>query len=286
MRSVSLAPGLELIDLALFLPRMRALAIADIHLGIEDALKDEGVLVPRQHLAQVQQRLERIFKELAVTPSEPLQKIIINGDLRHQFGPLSRVEHKESKEFLRWLANWTEQIVLVEGNHDGSLKHFANERITVTKRYSEGDCWFVHGDEALTPRLRLDRPSSPASGWRRQSPRAACPKGGVRAWLVIGHEHPAVGLRDPVTGRTEVYKCFLVGTFREYDLLVLPSFNQLVRGSDLLREQPLSPFVQQSELEEFSVYVVSDDGSLYEFGPLRRLFHSSSLSPVRERGRG
>ena len=277
MRSISLAPGLTLIDLALFLPEHRALAIADIHLGIEDALKDEGVLVPRQHLAQVQHRLAHIFRELDITPSEPLQKIIINGDLRHQFGPLSRVEHKESKEFLRWLAQWTEHIVLIEGNHDGSLQHFANEHITVTKSYSEGDCWFVHGDEALTPNPSHPHPSSPLSpprergrGEGAKTSRGAR-QGGVRAWLIIGHEHPAVGLRDPVTGRTEVYKCFLVGTFREHNLLVLPSFNQLVRGSDLLTEQPLSPFVQQSDLEELSVYVVSDDGQIYAFGQLRHI---------------
>lgn len=270
MRSISLAQGLiRLIDLALFLSERRVLALADIHLGIEDALKDEGVFVPRHHRAQVQHRLERIFQELGITPSKPLQKIIINGDLRHQFGPLSRVEHKESKEFLRWLAQWTEQIVLIEGNHDGSLQRFASERITVVQGYSEGDCWFVHGDRALTPS------PSPVTHSRE---RGAC-KGGVRAkaWLIIGHEHPAVGLRDPVTGRTEVYKCFLVGTFREHNLLVLPSFNQLMRGSDLLRERPLSPFVQQSDLEGFSVYVVSDDGSIYEFGPLRRLLSPSPL---------
>ncbi|MFN4218915.1 MAG: metallophosphoesterase [Candidatus Bipolaricaulia bacterium] len=277
MRPVSLAPGLELIDLALFLPTRRVLAIADVHVGIEDALTDEGVLVPRQHLAHVQHRLERIFKELHIAPSEPLQKIIINGDLRHQFGPLSRVEHRESKEFLRWLAQWTEHIVLIEGNHDGSLQQFASERITVTKSYSEGDCWFVH---QASPARCAWASSSPAGSGRR------CTVQAKPGWLVIGHEHPAVGLRDPVTGRTEVYKCFLVGTFKEHNLLVLPSFNQLVRGSDLLRLDKLrltfifagrrpakanSPDEVWSDLEEFSVYVVSDDGQIYAFGPLRRL---------------
>ncbi len=261
MRSVSLAPGIELIDLALFLPQQRALAVADIHLGIEEALQDEGILVPRQHRAQVQSRLERIFQELHVTPSELLHTVIINGDLRHQFGPLSRTEHRESQEFLGWLTRWTEQIVLIEGNHDGSLQKFASERIIVTRGYREGDCWFVHGDQVLSPI------SSPSQG------RRAGGEGKVRApsWIVIGHEHPSVSLRDPVTQRVEVYKCFLVGKFARSNLLVLPSFNQLIRGSDLLKEQPLSPFVQQSDLEDFSVYVVSDDGSLYEFGPLRRL---------------
>lgn len=244
MRAISIAPGLTLIDLALFLPAEGVLAIADVHLGIEDALRDEGILVPRAHLAQVQQRLVRIFQELHITPSHPLRKILINGDLRHQFGPWSRIEHRESQEFLRWLEHWADQIILVEGNHDRSLQRWVSERVTVVKSHIENNCWFVHGDV----------------GEVSQSP-----------WIVIGHEHPAVGLRDPITRRVEVYKCFLVGRFAQKNLVVLPSFNQLVRGSDVLTEQPLSPFVQQSELEDLSVYVVSDAGDIYEFGPLRRL---------------
>ncbi|MCL6642571.1 MAG: metallophosphoesterase [Candidatus Bipolaricaulota bacterium] len=273
MRTVSLGTELELVDLALFLPTEGALAIADVHLGIEEALRDEGVLVPRDHLAQVQQRLGRIFDELYVTPSDPLRKILINGDLRHQFGPLSRVEHKESKEFLRWLARWAEQIVLIEGNHDGSLAALAGERIVVCKNYSVGGCWFVHGDSPSPPSPLLPHPFP--LRLRRGSGRGEGSRGvrelGTRSegqWIVIGHEHPAVGLRDPVTQRVEVYKCFLVGRWAQKNLLVLPSFNQLVRGSDLLIEQPLSPFVQQSDLERFLVYPVSDDGSIYEFGPL------------------
>jgi len=264
MRAVSLGSKLTLIDLALFLPTERALAIADVHLGIEDALQDEGILVPRDHLAQVQQRLERILGELHVTPSDPLHKVLINGDLRHQFGPLSRVEHKESKEFLRWLAQWAEHIVLIEGNHDGSLAALAGERIVICKSYSVGDCWFVHGDSPLPP-SPLPSEGEGSRGVRELGTRSD------GQWIVIGHEHPAVGLRDPVTHRVEVYKCFLVGKFAEKNLLVLPSFNQLVKGSDLLKEQPLSPVVRSSELEDFFVYVVSDAGDIYEFGPLRRL---------------
>lgn len=246
---------------------MRALAIADVHLGIEEAFRDEGVFVPRQHFPQVQHRLERIFQELHVTPSELLHTIIINGDLRHQFGPLSRTESKESQEFLRWLASWTEKIILIEGNHDGSLQCLASSQVAVTKSYQEGNCWFTHGDEALSPSDLSPGPSGKGVGRER----GAEGKGRAVAWLAIGHEHPAIGLRDPVTGRVEVYKCFLVGKFRGRNLLVLPSFNQLVRGSDLLKEQLLSPFVQQSRLEDFLVFPVSDDGCIYEFGPLRRL---------------
>jgi hypothetical protein len=264
MRSLPIAPELELVDLALFLPQMRALAIADVHLGIEEAFRDEGVFVPRQHFPQVQHRLERIFQTLHVTPSELLHTIIINGDLRHRFGPLSRIEHRESKEFLRWLASWTEKIILIEGNHDGSLQRLASSQVAVTKSHQEGNCWFAHGDEALSSLPHF-------VGANGRSPLRRGKGGRALTWIVIGHEHPAIGLRDPVTERVEVYKCFLVGKFRGRNLLVLPSFNQLVRGSDLLKEQLLSPFVQQSRLEDFFVYPVSDNGQIYEFGPLHRL---------------
>jgi len=125
-----------------------------------------------------------------------------------------------------------------------------------------GDCWFVHGDQASP---------GPYSVPPQAARRTVQTKSGEAWWIVIGHEHPAVGLRDPVTQRVEVYKCFLVGRWAQKNLLVLPSFNQLVRGSDLLAEQPLSPFVQQSDLETLLVYAVSDDGFIYEFGPLDRL---------------
>jgi putative SbcD/Mre11-related phosphoesterase len=260
MRSLPIAPGLELIDLALFLSKTQTLAIADVHLGLEDALREEGILIPRQHVAHVQQRLERIVRALNITPSAPLKRIIINGDLRHQFGPLSRIESKESKEFLRWLTSWAKQIILIKGNHDGSLAQFVSPQVTIAKSYREEHCWFVHGDEAFT------LPTAPRSCQEKERP-------GMRAteWIVIGHEHPAVSLRDPVTERVEVYKCFLAGRFQERNLLVLPSFNQLVRGSDLTKEQPLSPLVHQSSLEDLLVYPVSDDGRIYEFGPLHRL---------------
>jgi putative SbcD/Mre11-related phosphoesterase len=261
MRALVLEPELHLIDLALFLPQARVLVIADLHLGIEEALRHEGVFVPRSHLSQIQQRLERILQTLQISRQDPLSRLIINGDLRHQFGPLSQTEAQEARQLLRLLSPCTDQILLIAGNHDGDLSYLERDHsnVTVTKAHREENCWIVHGDEIISQELTPHPHPLPLPERERVQ----------RSWIVIGHEHPAISLRDPITERTEVYKCFLVGRYERENLLVLPSFNQLVRGSDLTKEAPLSPYLK--DLENFSVYPVSDDGAIYEFGSLRRL---------------
>ncbi|MDW8140668.1 MAG: metallophosphoesterase [Candidatus Bipolaricaulota bacterium] len=148
-----LAPQLHLVDLALFVPQARVLVIADLHLGIEEALRHEGVFVPRRHLAQIQQRLARIFQELQISPQAPLSRLIINGDLRHRFGPLSKTETQETRQFLHFVRPFARQILLITGNHDGDLSRLQRElpNVIVTQAHREENCWILDGDEALTP---------------------------------------------------------------------------------------------------------------------------------------
>lgn len=246
---IAIASQFCLVDLALYMPEQRTLAIADLHLGFEEALQQEGVLLPRQHLARIYQRLQKIFQTLEITPARPLKQLIVNGDLRHQFGPLSRQESKESFALLQWLVERAQRLTLIKGNHDGDLSQLAHRfaSVEIKQSYQEQNCFFVHGDQ-----IPDEIPNE------------------IR-WIVIGHEHPAISLRDSVTNRFETYKCFLIGMYEDKKLLVQPSFNLLVAGADLTKEAVLSPFIRESCLKDFSVYLVADDGSLYDFGPLRRL---------------
>ena len=56
--------------------------------------------------------------------------------------------------------------------------------------------------------------------------------------LIIGHEHPSVGIRSGE--RIEKIKCFLAGEFRSKNIIVMPSFNFITEGSDVLNEKSLS----------------------------------------------
>lgn len=250
---MELKEGLWLVDLALYLPRSGSLIIADLHLGYEEALAQEGILVPRGHLQGLLERLEGVLTQV-----DGARRLVINGDLRHQFGPLSFEEWQEARELLSFLSERLEEIVLIEGNHDHDLglgalaakfpKAKTKVKVKVQRSLREGEFLIIHGD-------RHPREEELA---------------GTSA-LIIGHEHPAVGLRNEVTGRIEVYKAFLVGTYRGRELFVQPSFNLLIKGSDITYEEVISPLIDSSKLGELEVWLISDEGQIYHFGKLEEL---------------
>jgi len=259
--TVPIGGGLELIDLALFIRPYQTLAIADVHLGYEEILREEGTLIPRGHLDHLLARMKGIIEELNVTSRSPLKRLIINGDVCHPFDRLRAGGWRDLKDFLKRLGEVSEKIVLLEGNHDrglrAALSWLGRGKVEVHSSYKLGEVLFLHGD---------------------REPKAL--PNGIKT-LVIGHEHPAVGLKDRVTGRVERYKCFLVGEYRGRRLIVQPSFNPWVEGSDLTRESCLSPLLDEGRLEGFEVYPVSDGGKVYRFGPLGGL-----MGKGRSSGRG
>ncbi len=82
----------------------------------------------------------------------------------------------------------------------------------------------------------------------------------------MGHEHPAISIKDGP--RTEIFKCFLAGKWKKYNLIAQPSFNLVTEGTDILKEKILSPLLKQN-LRNFDVFVVAD--KVYNFGKLRNL---------------
>ena len=85
--------------------------------------------------------------------------------------------------------------------------------------------------------------------------------------IVVGHEHPAVSVREG--SRVEVFKCWLLGKWKGRDLLVMPSFNLMAEGTDILSERLLSPLL--TDIEGFRVFAVSDEGEVLPFGTVADL---------------
>ncbi|MFQ5794223.1 MAG: metallophosphoesterase [Candidatus Bipolaricaulia bacterium] len=253
-RRIELDDGVYLVDLAVYLAEPNALIIADPHLGYEAALTREGLLLPKGHLDRVLERLTRILKALTQARKRPAT-IVINGDLKHQHGPISPEERSEALKFIDFLQERSQKVVIIKGNHDMQLNELvaaqeqvqAQAQVEVNEAVTLDGFWIVHGHV-----LPEDLPGSAET-------------------IIIGHEHPALSLRDPITGRTEIYKCFLKGKFRNRTLVVQPSFNLLVKGSNLAQEHVISPFINESRLAQFEVYPISDDGHIYRFGRLAEL---------------
>ncbi len=216
-------PGIRIVDLALVYKD--TLIIGDLQLGFEEALERRGVLLPRFQLKDIIERLDKILSGVKV------KRLVVNGDIKHEFGTITDQEWRDALKFFDYVFEKLGEggeLVLVKGNHDMVLDPIAKKRnIKVVEAYQCDDITIVHGHKiTLIP-------------------------GKV---VVIGHEHPAVSFSER---REEKFRCFLKGQWKDKVLIVQPSFNMLTAGSDILRENHLSPFLKD-DIENFEVFVVED----------------------------
>ncbi len=233
--------NLKIIDLGLLIKDQNILVLADFHIGYEEALNKQGILVPKFQFKDVIKRLGNIFSELKKIK---IDKIIINGDIKHEFGRISEQEWRETLRLLDFLEKHCKEIILVKGNHDTILGPIAKKKkVSVVDYYFAGDVLIMHGHRIPNKNI-LKKAKT----------------------IIIGHEHPVVSLKEDI--RTEKFKCFLKGKYKRKKLIVMPSFCLATEGTDILKEKPLSPFLEQ-DLRNFEVFVVAD--KVYDFGKLKNL---------------
>jgi metallophosphoesterase superfamily enzyme len=82
--------------------------------------------------------------------------------------------------------------------------------------------------------------------------------------FIIGHEHPAIRLRDEVGASVKV-PAFLWGE----QLIVLPAFSPWAHGNDVTRG-PVSPFLARFDVSRLRVLVPIED-EILDFGELGKL---------------
>ena len=289
MKPTQIAAGIEAVDLSLYLPSSKTLIFADFHIGFEESLESQGVLVPRFQLKDSLARLEKIFDAINASAclrptslkaswgyrslsckrptcflgsfSPPrfqkgaekevvrerdrrqavekcIKTIVINGDLKHEFGEISRQEWNDCLALIDFLATKCEQIVLVKGNHDTILGPIARKRNLkgvdsyIVDNKEAGKVFITHGhklpEKALAKNIKT---------------------------IIIGHEHPAITLAE--AAKTEKYKCFLKGSWKCRVLVAQPSFNLITEGTDAAKQKLLSPFLQKG-VSDFEVFVVDE----------------------------
>lgn len=239
-------PDIEIIGLGIYFKRDSLLAIADLHIGYDEALNKQGILVPRIAFKEMFKKAEEMLVACCKkTKAKKLKAVLINGDLKHEFGIISETEWRHTVRFLRLLQEYSDRIILIKGNHDTILKPIAATKgLEILGYYILNDNLFVHGDSI--PKIVADKKIKT---------------------IIIGHEHPAVNLIQ--WPRIEKYKALLVGKWRSKRIIVLPSFNLMIEGKDVLKEKPISPFLSDSNLFTFDCYIIGDKP--YYFGKLKNL---------------
>jgi len=215
---------IEIIDLALYLIKEKTLVISDLHIGLEESLNKRGILIPRFQFNDLINKLKLIFDKVKV------DRIIFNGDLKHEFGEISRQEWNNLLNLFDFLND--KEIIIIKGNHDPILNPIVKKRsLKLVERYDLDNISILHGDKILDNLNKI---------------------------IIIGHEHPAISLKKGI--RSEKYSCFLKGKYKNKILIVMPSFNLMTYGTDILKEKLLSPFLDN--LNNFEVFIVEENEKL------------------------
>jgi len=231
----------KFINKSLYFPKEKILVLGDLHIGYEEYLNEQGVFLPRVQFKEIMKDLKKVFKKTG-----KIEKMVILGDLKHEFGTISSQEWREVKGVLDFLKGKARKIILVKGNHDNILEPIARRKeIKIKEFHVEKGICFLHGHK-LFPRC-LDKKIK---------------------MLVLGHRHPAIILSDKY--KKEKYKCFLVGKWRKKKVMILPSFFPFVEGSEIVScYEENSLFISEKSLRNFDVWVVG--GDVYRFGKLKRI---------------
>ncbi|SNZ04844.1 putative phosphoesterase [Natronoarchaeum philippinense] len=206
----------------------RALVIADVHAGIEAALRSErGINLE----SRAEDRRERVLELLERTDAD---RLVVLGDFMHSIGGPGGAERGEIEVLLESLPDRL-PITLVKGNHDGDIESWI-EGVEVTDGAGVriGNVGFAHGHT-----------------WPDADVLAA-------ETVCIGHEHPCVRLEDEVGG-SRVERVWLRGPldpagFEDRldgvewtgpELIAFPAYNDLVGGTwvNVAGDDFLAPFL-------------------------------------------
>ena len=114
---------IEFVDLGIY--TNKTLIVTDFHIGYEEALNKQGLMVPRFQFDEIMKRLGSIFKKLK---DVKIDRIIINGDLKHEFGTISDQEWRHTLKLLDYFGKHCKEIILIKGNHDNILGPIAKKR--------------------------------------------------------------------------------------------------------------------------------------------------------------
>lgn len=222
---------------ALLLEHERMLVFADVHIGIERDLREQGVHIPSK-TQQIFDHVTRLCKQYRP------QSVLVCGDVKHTIPHFSFQEEREVGQLFSILTSFAE-VHVIPGNHDGNLGSLLPKTVKIhsSKGWLVGDVGFVHGHR-----------------WPSDDIMQA-------NYVVVSHTHPTVMLRDSM-GHQSFEPCWLRGFLRtkplekRYSLkkspefVVMPSFNPLCGGVAVNKENLVGPLGKSLDLLTTQVFLL------------------------------
>lgn len=221
---------------ALFIKEKQMLVLADLHIGIENELQQQGLHVSSQY-PQMWYMINKLCMDYQ--PKE----IVLLGDIKHSIPQTPFHEKKQLRTFFQQLSDLA-SIHIIPGNHDGNIKWYLSEEI------------ILHGsDGAIFDGLGCVH----GHRWPKERVMNA-------SYLLLGHTHPTVMLQDRL--KYETYEsCWIKTRLNKeqtrlhYDsfnpqmeIIVLPAFNPLCGGMAVNKEGimgPMNALINRVDTEYF-----------------------------------
>lgn len=152
----------------------KLITIADLHIGWEISLSNEGMHVP----SQTPKLLKRLLD--LVSEYKP-DEILVLGDVKHTVATAEKMEWRDVPNFFTTLKEYVQQISIIRGNHDGNLEPLLPEGVKILPSTGKvyDNVGFFHGNQWPAPAL------------------LKCET------LVMAHVHPVVVFRDPAGFRVQ-----------------------------------------------------------------------------------
>lgn len=222
--------------------------ISDLHLGLEGGMTAKGSYVPQIQLDQLLEDIREIRKRTQAS------RLLVNGDLKNEFKTSLYSERTEIEEFIETAEGLFDKLILIEGNHDTFIESTVERKGHELKKYHlEDGILLTHGH---IPIEELDVEKEFHT-------------------VVIGHEHPALELKDEV-GVKEKVNCILHGENSDgKTLIVMPAFSTISNGSgvnNMPSRELLSPILRDFiEKDSMKAVAVSREAGLFEFPEIGKI---------------
>lgn len=222
---------------ALFIKNKQILVVADLHIGIESQLREQGL-----HASSQAQKM--IDPLLSICKKYKPKEIILLGDIKHNIPSATIQERRDVRNFLKLIEEFG-TIHIIPGNHDGFIKKLSPDEIIIHP--SDGfiieNVGFVHGHRW---------PSEEIMGCEQ---------------IITAHTHPTVMFTDRLGYKT-FESCWIKGMFlknklkEKYpnstrpEILVMPAFNPLCGGLAANQEGIMGPIGKIIDIRNAQIYLI------------------------------
>jgi hypothetical protein len=185
------------------------LVVADLHIGLEEELREKGIRIPGRAEAMAASLVD-------IADRRGAERLVVLGDVKHLVPKMASRERRDVYAFFRDLGARFRETYIAQGNHDGMLRHIVPRAVKFRSPYGFriDDVGFCHGH-----------------AWPFKKVMEA-------TTLVMGHNHPAVAFRDAL-GHRQILPCWMRVPFRKKhrryarlprEAIVVPAFNELCGG--------------------------------------------------------